>query len=339
MIRAYKGMRPTLGPRALVDVSAQVIGDVELGEDASVWMNTVVRGDVNRIRIGARTNVQDNCVLHVTAQHPTTLAEDVTVGPLRHPARLHHRAALPRRHRGDRPQRGRGGGGVDRRRRRPRARGDGGALPQRRDGLAGEGPAGGERGGAGRPAPVRRELRGPQGRLPVGGGGVGGDPGRPRHPRHPPRRDRGLARDRGRRAGALRPLRLPRDPHADLRGDGALRPRHRGRDRHRREGDVHVRRPGRRLAHPAARGHGRGRARRDRAQPDEQRPRAEGLRDGADVPPRAAAEGPLPAVPPGGRGGLRLHQPHDRRRGDRAGPRLPRRLRRERARARPQLGG
>jgi carbonic anhydrase/acetyltransferase-like protein (isoleucine patch superfamily) len=80
MIRAYKGIRPTLGPRAWVDASAQVIGAVELGEDASIWMNAVVRGDVNRIRIGARTNVQDHCVLHVTARHPTTLAEDVTVG-------------------------------------------------------------------------------------------------------------------------------------------------------------------------------------------------------------------------------------------------------------------
>jgi carbonic anhydrase/acetyltransferase-like protein (isoleucine patch superfamily) len=86
MIRAYRGIRPILGPRAFVDSSAQVIGAVELGEDASVWMNTVIRGDVNRIRIGARTNVQDNCVLHVTAQHPTTLAEDVTVG---HSVTLH----------------------------------------------------------------------------------------------------------------------------------------------------------------------------------------------------------------------------------------------------------
>ena len=86
MIRAYKGIRPSLGPRAWVDPSAQVIGDVALGEDASVWMTTVVRGDVNRIRIGARTNVQDACVLHVTAQHPTTLAEDVTVG---HSVTLH----------------------------------------------------------------------------------------------------------------------------------------------------------------------------------------------------------------------------------------------------------
>ena len=86
MIRAYKGIRPTLGARAYVDVSAQVIGAVELGDDSSVWMNTVIRGDVNRIRLGARTNVQDNCVLHVTAQHPTVLADDVTVG---HSVTLH----------------------------------------------------------------------------------------------------------------------------------------------------------------------------------------------------------------------------------------------------------
>ena len=62
MIRGYKGIRPKVGARAFVDTSAQVIGDVEIGEDASVWMNAVVRGDVNRIRIGARANVQDNSV-------------------------------------------------------------------------------------------------------------------------------------------------------------------------------------------------------------------------------------------------------------------------------------
>jgi len=86
MIRRYGERQPRLGARAWVDASAQVIGDVELGDDASVWMNTVVRGDVNRIRVGARTNVQDNCVLHVTARHPTTLAEEVTVG---HSVTLH----------------------------------------------------------------------------------------------------------------------------------------------------------------------------------------------------------------------------------------------------------
>jgi carbonic anhydrase/acetyltransferase-like protein (isoleucine patch superfamily) len=86
MIRPYKDRQPKLGARAWVDVSAQVIGDVELGEDASVWMNSVVRGDVNGITIGARTNVQDNCVLHVTSRHRTTLGEDVTVG---HSVTLH----------------------------------------------------------------------------------------------------------------------------------------------------------------------------------------------------------------------------------------------------------
>jgi carbonic anhydrase/acetyltransferase-like protein (isoleucine patch superfamily) len=86
LIRGYKGIRPRLGARAWVDASAQVIGDVSLGDDASVWMNAVVRGDVNSIRIGARTNVQDNCVLHVTARHPTVVAEEVTVA---HSVTLH----------------------------------------------------------------------------------------------------------------------------------------------------------------------------------------------------------------------------------------------------------
>ena len=86
MIRSYRGQKPRLGARVFVDASAQVIGDVELGEDASVWMNTVIRGDVNAIRLGARTNVQDSCVLHVTSADPTVLGEEVTVG---HSATLH----------------------------------------------------------------------------------------------------------------------------------------------------------------------------------------------------------------------------------------------------------
>jgi carbonic anhydrase/acetyltransferase-like protein (isoleucine patch superfamily) len=86
MIRSYMGRWPKVGDRVYVDVSAQVIGDVELGDHASVWMNAVVRGDVNGIRIGRGTNVQDNCVLHCTAEHRTELAEDVTVG---HSVTLH----------------------------------------------------------------------------------------------------------------------------------------------------------------------------------------------------------------------------------------------------------
>jgi len=64
-----------------VDETAQVIGDVEVGPDSSLWMNVVVRGDVNTIRIGARTNVQDGTVVHVMHDtHPTHIGDDVTIG-------------------------------------------------------------------------------------------------------------------------------------------------------------------------------------------------------------------------------------------------------------------
>ena len=87
MIRSYKNVWPRLGERVYVDVSAQVIGDVELGDHASVWMNAVVRGDVHAIRIGPYSNIQDNCVVHVFKdQHPTVVADHVTVG---HSATLH----------------------------------------------------------------------------------------------------------------------------------------------------------------------------------------------------------------------------------------------------------
>lgn len=87
MIRAFKGTWPRLGERVYVDVSAQVIGDVELGDHASVWMNAVVRGDVHSIRIGPYTNIQDNSVIHVYKEtHPTVLADHVTVG---HSVTLH----------------------------------------------------------------------------------------------------------------------------------------------------------------------------------------------------------------------------------------------------------
>ncbi len=130
-----------------------------------------------------------------------------------------------------------------------------------------------------------------------------------------------MAPHRARGPRPVPPLRLPRDPHARLRGDRAVRPRHRRRDRHRLQGDVHLRGPRRLVPDAAARGHGRHRARGHRAQPDEHRPRAEGLRAGADVPPRAAAEGALPAVPPGGRRGLRHRGAVHRRRDHRDGAR------------------
>jgi carbonic anhydrase/acetyltransferase-like protein (isoleucine patch superfamily) len=68
-------------PTAYVDQSAQVVGDVEIGADSSVWMNTVVRGDVNFIRIGSRSNVQDGTIVHVMHDtHPTRIGDDVTIG-------------------------------------------------------------------------------------------------------------------------------------------------------------------------------------------------------------------------------------------------------------------
>jgi carbonic anhydrase/acetyltransferase-like protein (isoleucine patch superfamily) len=81
MLRAYRGRRPLVDPTAYVDETAQVIGDVEIGAESSVWMNVVVRGDVNYIRIGARSNVQDGTVVHV--QHdtnPTLIGDEVTIG-------------------------------------------------------------------------------------------------------------------------------------------------------------------------------------------------------------------------------------------------------------------
>ena len=81
MLRPYRTVYPAIDPTAYVDVSAQVIGDVHLGAESSIWMNVVVRGDVNAIRIGARTNVQDLSVVHVMRDlHPTLIGDDVTVG-------------------------------------------------------------------------------------------------------------------------------------------------------------------------------------------------------------------------------------------------------------------
>ncbi len=92
-IRAYRDKTPRLGAGVYVDPAAVVIGDVELGDDVSIWPFVVVRGDVNCIRIGARTNIQDGSVLHVTHDgpytpggFPLTIGSDVTVG---HGAILH----------------------------------------------------------------------------------------------------------------------------------------------------------------------------------------------------------------------------------------------------------
>ena len=81
MLRPFRGVVPSVDPSAYVDVSAQVIGDVHIGAESSVWMNVVIRGDVHWIRIGTRTNVQDGTVIHVQGTtHPTTIGNDVTIG-------------------------------------------------------------------------------------------------------------------------------------------------------------------------------------------------------------------------------------------------------------------
>ncbi|MBK9215288.1 MAG: gamma carbonic anhydrase family protein [Chloracidobacterium sp.] len=80
-IREFGSIRPSIHESALVVDGAVVIGDVEIGEDASLWFGAVVRGDVNYVRIGARTNIQDLTVIHVSSKtHPTVIEEEVTVG-------------------------------------------------------------------------------------------------------------------------------------------------------------------------------------------------------------------------------------------------------------------
>ena len=87
MIRPFRGVHPQIPGSAYVDVSAQVIGDVQMGEESSVWCNATLRGDMYHIRIGNRTNVQDNSVIHTrTGSHPTILEDEVTVG---HSVTLH----------------------------------------------------------------------------------------------------------------------------------------------------------------------------------------------------------------------------------------------------------
>ena len=86
-IRPYRGKRPEIAASAYIDPAAVIIGDVVIGEDSSVWPCTVIRGDVHHIRIGARTNIQDGCVLHVMRDEwPLTLGDDVTIG---HSVTLH----------------------------------------------------------------------------------------------------------------------------------------------------------------------------------------------------------------------------------------------------------
>ena len=87
MLHTYKGMKPTIGANSYIAAGAHIIGDVTMGEHCSVWFNVVIRGDVNTIKIGERTNIQDNSTLHVTHKTcPLTIGNNVTIG---HGAILH----------------------------------------------------------------------------------------------------------------------------------------------------------------------------------------------------------------------------------------------------------
>ena len=92
-VRTYQGITPTIGERVFIDPASVVLGDVVIGDDSSVWPCAVIRGDVHKIRIGDRTNVQDGSILHVTHAgefndegYPLILGDDITVG---HSVNLH----------------------------------------------------------------------------------------------------------------------------------------------------------------------------------------------------------------------------------------------------------
>lgn len=81
MIVPFRGVTPTIGADVFIEATARVIGDVVIGTESSVWFQTVIRGDVNFIRIGARTNLQDQVMVHVSHErHPTVIGDGVTIG-------------------------------------------------------------------------------------------------------------------------------------------------------------------------------------------------------------------------------------------------------------------
>jgi len=101
-IRTFQGITPKLGNNVYVDPSALVLGDAEIGDDTSVWPMTVIRADVNDVRIGSRSNIQDGCVLHVTHPGPSNeghslfVGDDVTVGHkvILHGCTIHDRVLI-----------------------------------------------------------------------------------------------------------------------------------------------------------------------------------------------------------------------------------------------------
>jgi len=97
MIKPYRGMTPTIAATAFIEETAVVIGNVSIQSEASVWFHSVIRGDVNVIRIGRRTNIQDLSLLHVTHDtYPLLIGDDVTVGHhvVLHGCTIHNRVLI-----------------------------------------------------------------------------------------------------------------------------------------------------------------------------------------------------------------------------------------------------
>lgn len=87
MILSYRGISPKIAGDVFVAPTATIIGDVEIGPESGIWFGVILRGDVNRIRIGSRTNLQDGTIVHVTKElHPTIIGSSVTIG---HAVKLH----------------------------------------------------------------------------------------------------------------------------------------------------------------------------------------------------------------------------------------------------------
>jgi gamma-carbonic anhydrase len=81
MIKPFQNLQPKIHESVFIAEDAVIIGDVEIGENSSVWYGSILRGDVNYIRVGARTNIQDGCIIHVSSRtHPTILEDEITLG-------------------------------------------------------------------------------------------------------------------------------------------------------------------------------------------------------------------------------------------------------------------
>jgi carbonic anhydrase/acetyltransferase-like protein (isoleucine patch superfamily) len=224
MIRTFRGKTPQIAPSAYVDHSAQVIGDVVIGERSSIWPNVTLRGDVHSLRIGAETNIQDNSVLHADyPDFPLTLGDRVTVGHLcmLHGCTVEDDALI-------------GIGAIVL---------NGARIGQGAVIAAGAVVAEGAEIPAfslvmGVPGKVRREVNEEERARFRSGAEHYVELGQ----QYPPL-FRGVESRRGRGSGSVPGLQLPGDPDANFRRDPVVLPRRGRGHRHRHQGDVHLRRP------------------------------------------------------------------------------------------------